>query len=513
MREQDRAPSPSRAVGLPEQGRTPPPDTLSGGGPNDFVGLLSVDGRLLAVSRMIGGTTRSRSAWAVGQPLWEEAWRSWGGAGPGRVREAVRRAAAGEVMHYEALVRVADGQLLTVELSLVPLIEAGSVRAVVVSAVDVTQRQEGEDCVVALADLTRRLAGATTVREVVTTMDAAGRAILHATRCEVGLWDRERDLLVIPGSSIDTSGDIGDTTECGRVTVGDCALTAPLRNARGETFAVLDLEWPAGAGLSAAGISHLKAMLEVCGPVLQRAIGHDAQDTLLRALRHELLPPMPAVAGLDLSARYLPASDQQAFGGDWYDAIRLGPTATAVVVGDVVGHGVHAAARMTRVRGVLNTLIQLEPDPASVFTRADDLLACLQDPFIGTAAVFVIDTATDVLTFASAGHPPALLRTPDGQVTVLADGLAPALGLPPKRIRPGRVPFGSGSTLLAYTDGLIEQPGQDLDTGIRTIADLLDGALFACAPSAAQILDRALQTTTVDMHRRDDVAAVVLHRV
>jgi serine phosphatase RsbU (regulator of sigma subunit) len=244
---------------------------------------------------------------------------------------------------------------------------------------------------------------------------------------------------------------------------------------------------------------------------------HDAQGALVQALQHELLPGMPIVAGLDLAARYLPASDQLAFGGDWYDAIPLSPTITAVVVGDVVGHGVHAAARMARVRGVLDALIQLDANPGTLFRRAHHLLLTLDDPFIGTAAVFLIDTANDMLTYACAGHPPALLHTPDGVLLALAEGHAPALGIPTKAVKPGRVPFGRGSVLLAYTDGLVERRDRDLETGIDILGRELRAAL-AGGPdvtrltSAHLVLRRLVDAVSAGSHRQDDIAAVLIRR-
>jgi serine phosphatase RsbU (regulator of sigma subunit) len=382
--------------------------------------------------------------------------------------------------------------------------------------VPVRQRQRSDDTEngPTLAAITHRLAEATGVPEVVALVADAGRAILRASRCQVALWDSERDVLVAAqavGGAPDDPDD-PDSRTVGEAASTGCAATAPLRNTQGEVFAVLNIDWPGDAVPGTASIANLAALLAVCARALQRAIMHDAQDALIRALRNELLPPMPTVSGLDMSARYLPAGDQLAFGGDWYDAIPLGPTTTALVIGDVVGHGVHAAARMARVRGVVNALIQLDPDPGTVFSRAFDLLAYLHDPFIGTAAVYVIDTAADVLTFASAGHPPALARTPEGNIAVLTAGHGPALGLPTPAISPGHVPFAVGSTLLAYTDGLVERRDHDLDTGIQAIADLLDGTLFASIPSATQVLDQVLAATGVLAHRRDDVAAVVIQR-
>lgn len=376
------------------------------------------------------------------------------------------------------------------------------------------QRQRSDDAKngLALAAITHRLAEATSVPEVVALVAASGRAILQASRCQVALWDGDRDVLVVAHAVADAPDDAESSREVGGAVGTGCAATAALRDARGEVFAVLNIDWPGDVVPGTAPIANLAAMVEVCARALARAIMHDAQDALIRALRNELLPPMPTVSGLEMSARYLPAGDQLAFGGDWYDAIPLGPTTTALVIGDVVGHGVHAAARMARVRGVVNALIQLDPDPGTVFSRAFDLLAYLHDPFIGTAAVYVIDTAADVLTFASAGHPPALARTPGGSVAVLTAGHGPALGLPTRTISPGRIPFAAGSTLLAYTDGLVERREHDLDTGIQAIADLLDGPLFDSLPSAARVLDQVLAGTGVLTHRRDDVAAVVIQR-
>lgn len=382
------------------------------------------------------------------------------------------------------------------------------------SLVPVRQRQrlDGAQNGHALAAFTHRLAETTSVPEVVALVADSGRAILQASRCQVALWDGDRDVLVVAHAVAGAPDDAGTSLEVGEAVTAGCCATAPLRDVRGEVFAVLNIDWPGDAIPGTAPIASLGAMVDVCGRALQRAIMHDAQDALIRALRNELLPPMPTVSGLEMSARYLPAGDQLAFGGDWYDAIPLGPTTTALVIGDVVGHGVHAAARMARVRGVVNALIQLDPDPGTVFSRAFDLLAYLHDPFIGTAAVYVIDTAADVLTFASAGHPPALARTPDGRIAVLTAGHGPALGLPTRTICPGRVPFAAGSTLLAYTDGLVERRHHDLDTGIQVIADVLDGPLFDSTSSAAHVLDQVLAATGVLAHRRDDVAAVVIQR-
>ena len=505
---------PVRQRRKPSTGTVPRSSAVApAGGLASFVGLLSLDGTLLEANPMAVEATALSVDDALGRPCWEGAWWTWSADGQHRLGEAIRRAADGEVIRYDEQVRVAGGRIVTIDFSIVPVVEAGTVRALVSSAVDVTQRLASERCAHALAELTHRLAEATSVHDVVTTVAESGRPILQATRCQVALWDRDRNVLVIPDEVLDHPDDRGGRArDAETVPAGDCTAAAPLRNALGRVFAVLNIDWPGDAVPSATRMVHLGAMIDICGRALQRAIAHDAQEALIRAMRHELLPAMPTVAGLELSARYLPASDQLAFGGDWYDAIPLGPTTTALVIGDVVGHGVHAAARMARVRGVLNALTQLDPDPGSVFSRAFDLLASLQDPFIGTAAVFVIDTANDVLTFASAGHPPALLRTPDGSVAVLAEGHGPALGLPARTIAPGRVPFGLGSTLLAYTDGLVERRDPDLDIGLRTIADLLDGALSASAPSAGQVLDRVLRGAGVQTHRRDDVAAVVVHR-
>jgi hypothetical protein len=357
------------------------------------------------------------------------------------------------VIRYDETVHVSDGGLIAIDFTLVPLVEGGQVTALVSSAIDVTERQLADTRTRAMAVFTRRLAAASNVRQIVSLVAESGPGVLNAATCRVALWDQDRGVLLVPDheSAHDRAGDSnlhlathapgGDAvhtrttivvadTAAGHeyphliATWADTATLAmaavPLQTApgtslggvpdvHGDVLGILDVTWTSPVTLDPAHVASLNTMADICGQALHRAVLHDAQGALVQALQHELLPGMPMVSGLHLAARYLPASDQLAFGGDWYDAIPLSPTITAVVVGDVVGHGVHAAARMARVRGVLDALIHLDADPCTLFRRAHRLLLSLDDPFIGTAAVFLIDTADNMLTYARAGHPPALL--------------------------------------------------------------------------------------------------------
>jgi serine phosphatase RsbU (regulator of sigma subunit) len=510
-----------------------------------FVGPLSVGAALREADRTTPDVLDLTSPEAIGRSFWEGLRFSGDPEVQRRLRDAVEGSAVGEVIRYRETVTPPAGAPVALEVTLIPLLAGDAVAAGVASALDVRERQVAEARTKALAVFTRHLVAASNVLEVASLVACWGPAVLQAASCRVALWDRDRGVLIAPDARSGGDGPfdaalaprtrtpVGDAVLSGAtVVVGRTAgvheyphlrpdwrasgavavAAAPLRIAPAELFGALDVVWTRPVELGPADLASLDTMADICAQALQRAKLHDAQDALVRALQQELLPGMPTVAGLQLTARYLPASDQLAFGGDWYDAIPISPTTTAVVVGDVVGHGVHAAARMARVRGVLDALIHLDPDPGTLFLRAHDLLATLQDPFIGTAALFLIDTAADLLTYASAGHPPALLYTSRGRLTQLSGGRAPALGIPTEAVTPGRVRFGSGSVLLAYTDGLVERRGEDPDRGVRRLGRGLRSALTSASRSPEATLEHIVTAATLGTRRRDDIAAVLVRR-
>lgn len=211
---------------------------------------------------------------------------------------------------------------------------------------------------------------------------------------------------------------------------------------------------------------------------------------------------------LRVSARYLPGGAAAAVGGDWYDVIPLGGGRTAVVIGDVMGRGMLAAAVMGQLRTAVRAYARLDLPPHEVLRLLDGLAAEIDATQIATCVYAVYDPSDAVLTYAAAGHLPPLVRDPEGRVRRLDDALGPPLGTGGTWPLMSRsTPLEPGSTVVLYTDGLVERRGEDLDQGIDRLADAL--AASAGAPDAVR--DRLVEHMNLPVAHDDDVALLVVH--
>ncbi|MEU1071079.1 MULTISPECIES: SpoIIE family protein phosphatase [unclassified Streptomyces] len=198
------------------------------------------------------------------------------------------------------------------------------------------------------------------------------------------------------------------------------------------------------------------------------------RDTALMLQRH-LLPQRPAdPSGLDIAYRYQPAAADDETGGDWFDVIALSGDRTALVVGDVMGSGINAAATMGQLRATARALARLDLDPATVLTHLDAATADLGDA-TATCVYALYDPHTHLCHIAVAGHPPPVHLRPGRPPRLLDLPTGAPLGV-------GGVPFSTtavsldpGDDLVLYTDGLIETRDQDIDTRLATLTDLLTG--------------------------------------
>ncbi|MGY1803282.1 SpoIIE family protein phosphatase [Blastococcus sp. SYSU D00922] len=236
---------------------------------------------------------------------------------------------------------------------------------------------------------------------------------------------------------------------------------------------------------------------------------HAVADTLQRSL----LPVLGEIPGIESAAHYVSASQAADVGGDFYDLLALPDDSVAIVVGDVVGHDVAAAAAMGHLRGVLRASIWEadDADPEVVLSRVDRLVQGLRVAPMATM-VYARALRPDApgrpwrLHVANAGHPPMLLRTPDGSVRVLAEVTGMLVGVDATTQRTTvslEVP--PGSTLLAYTDGLIERPGEDMDQGISELC-----ARIATAPADAGPRELCDAAVSGALDHRDDVALIAV---
>ncbi|MFE4577255.1 SpoIIE family protein phosphatase [Streptomyces chartreusis] len=192
----------------------------------------------------------------------------------------------------------------------------------------------------------------------------------------------------------------------------------------------------------------------------------DAALTLQRSLMN---PSLPAVGGLELTARYLPAGDHEV-GGDWFDAIALSDGRTALVIGDVMGHGIHAAAVMGQLRTAVRTLARRDTPPDQVLRSLDATVADLGDNEMATCLYAVHDPADGSCVIARAGHPPPVVADALGAVAFLDGPAGPPLGVGGQDGELQEVVLAPHSLLVIYTDGLIEARGTDLDQGMLRLA-------------------------------------------
>jgi serine phosphatase RsbU (regulator of sigma subunit)/anti-sigma regulatory factor (Ser/Thr protein kinase) len=249
---------------------------------------------------------------------------------------------------------------------------------------------------------------------------------------------------------------------------------------------------------------------EQAAQALDRTTAFEREHELALLLQRSLLSDhLPAIDGVELFGRYDAAEAGLVIGGDWFDAVRRSDGLVHVTVGDVAGHGVNAAVLMGQLRNAFRTLAYEHDSPAQVLRR---MLRHLDADEMATALCLTLDPYTQELTYASAGHPPALLI--DGsaaEVSRLGLALAPPLGFAePAAIVETRMGLPPGATLVAYTDGLVERRGWSIDTGI----DLLAAVVRASADLGVEPLaDRIFEEVRPQIGSHDDIALLIVRLI
>jgi PAS domain S-box-containing protein len=232
---------------------------------------------------------------------------------------------------------------------------------------------------------------------------------------------------------------------------------------------------------------------------------HDAAVTLQRSLLPRDIPPVP---GLDIAYRYQPASRAAQAGGDWFDVIPLDRGQAALVVGDVTGHSIHAAAVMGQLRTTTATLARLGCPPDQIMTQLSGVVAAHGDEAGATCLYAAYDPKSRRCRLTSAGHLPPALRHPGGLVEFLDVPGGVMLGVGPGRYPATDIDLPAGSVLALYTDGLVEQPGQDIGTGLSRLA-------HALGASPARSLDDLCDSVLASLGPpvRDDIALLLTRPV
>ncbi|MFJ4776091.1 SpoIIE family protein phosphatase [Streptomyces sp. NPDC088762] len=249
---------------------------------------------------------------------------------------------------------------------------------------------------------------------------------------------------------------------------------------------------------------------------IDNARRYTREHTLALALQRSLLPRgLPEQGAVEVAHRYLPA--ESGVGGDWFDVIPLSGTRVALLVGDVVGHGLHAAATMGRLRTAAQTFAELELAPDELLTQLDHLLmrldreADLENPAFGSAGIVgatclyaIYDPTSQRCTMARAGHPPPALVRPDGHVTFPDLPAGPPLGLGGLPFESAEIPVPEHSRLVLYTDGLIKERDGDVDVALADLRRAL-----AHPDRDPEDTCRAIFDAMAPDHPADDIALLV----
>jgi serine phosphatase RsbU (regulator of sigma subunit)/anti-sigma regulatory factor (Ser/Thr protein kinase) len=234
---------------------------------------------------------------------------------------------------------------------------------------------------------------------------------------------------------------------------------------------------------------------------------HHAVVTLQQSLLPRQLPDIP---GMEFAARYLPATSEVDVGGDWYDAIALGDGNVGLVIGDVAGHGLEAAAIMGQFRNALRAYALDGAGPAAAVERLNRLTRTFEQNDMATLVYGEFDSMSSRMRFVRAGHPPPLVRAADGTVqAVNGHGSLPVGVSPNARYEASLLELAPDTTLLLYTDGLVERRGETLEDGIARLQRVL-----ADAPESLEALcDHVIETSAPDPERADDIAVLALRPV
>ena len=256
----------------------------------------------------------------------------------------------------------------------------------------------------------------------------------------------------------------------------------------------------------------MRELLAQAHDPLSNALRFQQTQRVALALQHSLLTDPPRIPDLEMTARYVPSRTAAEVGGDWYDSFVAADGSVALVIGDVAGHDLDAAVTMSRMRNMLRGIAVDRQESTGAVIRRLDTAAQLLDPEGATVTcVYCRITRTPGnswhLRYSVAGHPPPLLLTEQDGARFLTDAQSPLLGLPvpvPERSSAGE-PLPPGSTLVLYTDGLVEQPGEEIGQGLERLR-------LAAAEAVAEPLDAFcdLLLSRPGADGRDDIALIAL---
>ncbi|WP_410813012.1 SpoIIE family protein phosphatase [Micromonospora sp. 067-2] len=344
----------------------------------------------------------------------------------------------------------------------------------------------------------RRLRALADAAVAVNTARSTSDVLQVAARHALNLAEAAR--VVLTATGVRAEADAGGPTPTAP------SFVAELTGTTGEPLGDLQV-WRPARDDAQADEAALTTLARLVGVRLENAQLYEAEHRIATTLQHSLLPrTLPQLPGALVASRYLPGSADVEVGGDWYDVLALEDDELVLVIGDVVGKGVQAAAAMGQLRNGLRAYLLEGFDPGDSLTRLNRLVGSIERRSFATVVCLVFDPHTGRLRYASAGHPsPLLIR--GGDVAFLHDrALGPPVGAIPHttyQTVEGELP--AGSRLLLYTDGLIEDRQLDMDAALAQLrAD-------AATPGehVSDLVDAVVERVA-GRPRRDDVAVLAM---
>jgi PAS domain S-box-containing protein len=435
--------------------------------------------------------------------------------------------------HYEPLLRMqgdvreiavdlvrADGSRLPVLLnSSAQADETGAVDHVRTTVFDASDRRRYERELLAARDRERAARQRTEhLQHTATALagTADGEAIarlvvdeiaqaLGADRVGLALLDRDAG----PLRRLASRGDDGDPPALGSEPVFDGSagqVRIPLRGATLRGLVWIGFDGP--RELSSDARAFLLGVAAQATVALERSRLFEEQRDLARALQQSLLGASGPVDGrVGVETLYRPAVEGLEVGGDWYDAFPLEADRLAIVVGDVVGRGLAAATAMGELRSAVRALAGAQLRPAGVLAQLDTFVGQVDAARYATVVYAEIDLATSEAVYACAGHLPPLLLTPGAAPEILMGGRSAPLGVRGKGRSETSLTLSRGSSVLLYTDGLVERRSESIDAGIDRLADTVHDE---AGTPPDRLLDVLAERLVADDSAPDDVCALLL---
>ncbi|MFE0590364.1 SpoIIE family protein phosphatase [Micromonospora echinospora] len=345
-----------------------------------------------------------------------------------------------------------------------------------------------------------------TIRRLRALADAAVAINTARTTAEVvAVAARHALSLVDAARAVVTTADARYEADGGGDSAGDPSVVLPLAGTAGGPLGELRI-WRRHGTRADADQAALTELARLIGVRLENAQLYEAEHRIATTLQHSLLPrTLPQLPGAVVASRYLPGSGDVEVGGDWYDVIEVDDE-LVLVIGDVVGKGVPAAAAMGQLRNALRAYVLEGFDPGESLTRLNRLVGSVERRSFATVVCLCFNPRTGRLRYASAGHPsPLLIR--GGDVAFLHDrALGPPVGaIPDTSYRTETGTLDAGCRLLLYTDGLIEDRHLGIDVGLAQLRSDVAGFGGHVADLVDSVVERVVESP-----RRDDVAVLAL---